>query len=262
MGLTAAKLLREAQWKVNLYAKSFTNTTSDRAGGQWAPSLVEFGHTPADKEKFERILTRAFRGYETMIGQNVYGVSRRPNYTWVETANFRNVPNSLIRPPRRLKRLPFQGHREGGFVYQTLLVEPPIFLKKLRDELSNVERRQQTFGSREEVLNLRERIVVNCLGLGARQVFADTKLVPVRGQLILLRPQLRLQYLYSGAPQGYIFPRHDKVVVGGTEECCVEDDTPDPQKCAEIIQHHKEAFAAGLTIARARELPEWIAKFK
>jgi glycine/D-amino acid oxidase-like deaminating enzyme len=263
MGLTAATLLREMRLKVTIYAQSFTNTTSDRAGGQWAPSVVEYGHTPADKVKFERILCRAFRGYEKLISQGVYGVSRRPNYTWVETASFKNVPTSLIPAPTPLTQLPFAGHTEGGFVYQTLLVEPPIFLNKLRGDLmGNVKTRHETFVSPDQISELDEPIIINCLGFGSRRVFGDNKLVPIKGQLIRLKAQPALQYLYSGAPQGYIFPRHDKVVVGGTEESCNEDDTPDPVMCAKIIEGHKEAFAGRLTFARVHELPDWLAKYK
>lgn len=199
MGLTAATLLHEMRLKVSIYAQAFTNTTSDRAGGQWAPSVVEYGHTSADKVKFERILCRAFRGYERWISQGVYGISRRSNYTWVQTASFKNVPTSLIPEPKALGRLPFQGHTEGGFVYETLLVEPPIFLNKLRgDLLGNVETKLKEFVSPEQLSDLAEPIVVNCLGLGSRRVFRDNKVVPIKGQLIRLKPQPSLQYLYSG----------------------------------------------------------------
>ena len=139
MGLTVAKLLRERNLRVTMYAKAFSNTTSDRAGGQWAPSFVNHEDTPAAKQRFEDILRRAFRGYEAMIGP-LYGISRRPNYTWKETASFKKVPHDLICPPTYLPRLPFQGHvRQDGYLYQTLLIEPPIFLNQLRTDLRNAQ---------------------------------------------------------------------------------------------------------------------------
>jgi len=262
MGLTVAKLLREMNLRVTMYAKAFSNTTSDRAGGQWAPSFVNHEDTPAAKQRFEDILRRAFRGYEAMIGPH-YGISRRPNYTWKETASFKKVPHDLICPPTYLPRLPFQGHvRQDGYLYQTLLIEPPTFLNQLRTDLRNaqVAMIQEDFKSLQQLANLSEPLVVNCLGLGSRRLWPDSKLVPIKGQLIRLNPQPCLQYLYSGTPYGYIFPRQDKVVVGGTEEFCNEDDTPHEGMCAEIIALHKIAFAGGTLVGRV--LPDWVAKYK
>lgn len=261
MGLTAATLLREMNLSVSMYAQDFSSTTSDCAGGQWAPSLVNHENTQAAKQRFEDILRRAFRGYEAMIGKE-YGVSRRLNYTWVETSSFKKVPHDLICPPTPLERLPFEGHASPGFEYQTLLVEPPIFLNKLRSDLrcASVEMKQDNFKSPQQILDLSEPLVINCMGLGSRRVWPDSKLVPIKGQLILLRPQPCLQYLYSGAPQGYIFPRQDKVAVGGTQEDCNEDDTPHDEMCAEIIRGHEDAFNGRMSMARL--LPDWIAKYK
>jgi len=263
MGLTAATLLREMNLSVTMYAKAFANTTSDRAGGQWAPSLVKHKDTAAAKQHFEDILRTAFRGYEALIGKG-YGVYRRPNYTWTETPSFKKVPHDLIGPPTYLPRLPFQGHvRQDGYLYQTLLVEPPAFLNRLRTDLraARVPMVEVDFKSPQQLANLREQIVVNCLGLGSRRLWQDSKLVPMKGQLILLKPQHELQYLYSGTGYGgYIFPREDKVVVGGTGESCNEDDTPHDGMCAELIDLHKTAFAGGAFIKRV--LPDWILKDK
>lgn len=263
MGLTAATVLREMNLNVALYAKAFTNTTSDRAGGQWAPSLVKHEETPAGKQRFEKILRCAFRGYEALIGRS-YGVHRRPNYTWTKTASFNKVPHDLIPPPTYLPRLPFQGHvRQEGYLYETLLIEPPVFLGRLRADLraARVAMNVVDFTSPQQLASLPEQIVVNCLGLGSRRLWQDSKLIPRKGQLILLKPQLQLQYLYSGTGYGgYIFPREDKVVVGGTDESCNEDDTPHDGMCAELIDLHKTAFAGGSFIGRA--VPDWTLKDK
>ena len=261
IGLTAAKLLREMDLRVTMYAASYSDTTSYRAGGQWAPSLVAFEPTAVGKARFEDILRRAFRGYESMIGQG-YGVSRRLNYTWVETASFKKVPHDLIPPPTYLPRLPFEGHAHDGFVYQTLLIEPPKLLDRLRKDLRDaaVDMQHRDFASPRQVAGLPQTIVINCLGLGSRRIWPDDKLTPIKGQLIRLKPQSTLQYLYSGSPNGYIFPREDKVIVGGTEEYCNEDDTPHEDMCAEIIQAHSRAFSGHRALAA--DVPDWFAKFK
>lgn len=86
---------------------------------------------------------------------------------------------------------------------------------------------------------LSERVVVNCPGLGARELVGDTKLHPNLGALLLLKgqdlPRESLQYmLLTEAKEGllYYFPKHsltisadhrdragDMGVLGG---CCIE----------------------------------------
>ena len=72
------------------------------------------------------------------------------------------------------------------------------------------------FKSREEVTRVPEPVIFNCTGLGARALFNDEKLIPVRGQLEILLPQPEVDYCYLGP--GYMFPRSDGIVLGGTFE--------------------------------------------
>jgi glycine/D-amino acid oxidase-like deaminating enzyme len=63
-------------------------------------------------------------------------------------------------------------------------------------------------------MRLPERTIFNCTGLGARALFNDEKLEPVRGQLEVLLPQPEVDYCYLSA--GYMFPRRDGIILGGT----------------------------------------------
>ena len=57
--------------------------------------------------------------------------------------------------------------------------------------------------------------------LGAGKLFLDTNIVPVRGQLTLLKPQAEINYSYLAAnPLStlYMFPRETSIVLGGTRE--------------------------------------------
>lgn len=86
---------------------------------------------------------------------------------------------------------------------------------------------------------LSERVIVNCTGLGARELVGDTKLHPNLGALLLLKgqdlPREALQYMILTEATGgllYYFPKHslkisadhrdqagDMGVLGG---CCIE----------------------------------------
>ena len=126
-----------------------------------------------------------------------------------------------------MEKLTFQEANSSGYEYSTLLVEPPILLARLHEglQLSGVRFLKWEFVGLEAVRQLREQVVVNCTGLGSRKIWPDCKLYPIKGQLALLQPQGELHYLYSS--NGYVFPRQDAVVVGGSYEPWPDDACPD-----------------------------------
>src|SRR5262249_46164412 len=141
-----------------------------------------------------------------------YGVSARPNYAKTRLTSFEDVPEDVVPAPTALAHLPFAQFNSRGFEYHTLLVEPPILLPKLLSDLdaAPVPPVAKTFTRMNQVLTeLEQKIIVNCTGLGARDICNDRRVKPVKGQLAMLPPQPNLQYLYSG--DGYLFPRQDAV---------------------------------------------------
>jgi glycine/D-amino acid oxidase-like deaminating enzyme len=87
-------------------------------------------------------------------------------------------------------------------------------------------------------MRLPEPVVFNCTGLGARDLFEDKELIPVRGQLEILLPQPEIDYSYLSS--GYMFPRSDGIVLGGTFD---HDDwslTPDPEQTDWILETHSD----------------------
>ena len=85
---------------------------------------------------------------------------------------------------------------------------------------------------------------------------------PVKGQLVILPPQPRLQYLYSG--HGYLFPRQDGVVVGGSEETHFSDDKPDIQMCKTILARVRNVFEGSAHPLTGEEepVPDWFIRNK
>jgi D-amino-acid oxidase len=243
LGLSTAHCLLEAGYRVSLYAKDFKpESTSHKAGGQWSPSLVEVEESDASKQRFARILRQSYAEFRKRIGAE-WGVFERPNYVeGVSDHSFERIPVGLLPPPKKLDTLPFRGVRGGGLVYRTLLIEPPKYMKRLLRAVDalKVERHQATLHSRDDVARLTQKAVVNCLGLGAGAVFTDSLVVPLRGQLVLLKPQ-PLPYLLSHA-NGYMFPRDDALVLGGTVESGVDSLKPDPDACRRILERNRAFF--------------------
>jgi D-amino-acid oxidase len=80
--------------------------------------------------------------------------------------------------------------------------------------------------------------VVNCAGLGARELAADPSVVPVRGQVVVVEQVGLTEWVVDdgdGTALTYVVPRIDDVVVGGTAEEGVEDLAVDPATAAGIL---------------------------
>ncbi|MFD7133339.1 FAD-dependent oxidoreductase [Streptomyces sp. NPDC059894] len=82
-------------------------------------------------------------------------------------------------------------------------------------------------------------VVVNCTGLGARDLAADTSVRPQRGQLVVVEnPGIRT-WLVSTGPDGdlaYLFPQPGRLLLGGTAEDDNWSPEPDPAVAAAIVR--------------------------
>jgi D-amino-acid oxidase len=69
--------------------------------------------------------------------------------------------------------------------------------------------------SLEDIDSLTEKVVVNCMGLGAKSIFNDEELTPVSGQLACLVPQTEINYKLA-TKGAYFITRKDGIYLGGT----------------------------------------------
>ncbi len=219
IGLTTALLLAELGLRVRIVSDKFTpNTTSDVAGAQWSPSLVDSGGEADSQERFNRIIVESFRRFST-LDPDRYGIRHRPNYVEADhDSSFYRIPHGLLPPVQELDNLPFAVNPVAGRVFTTYLIETPIFMPALMDDCKSegIELVQQKFDEPQQLLSSPEDVIVNCTGYGAAKLFSDRDMQPIRGQLVLLKPQ-NLPWMLSHR-NGYIFPRTDAVLMGGTVE--------------------------------------------
>ena len=250
-GLSTARLLQQrfqdGTGNITIYAKNLPpDTTSNVAGAWWYPSSVFDPENATAKftEQFRLACQISHRAFQTLVGQE-YGVR------WAETYE-------LIRHEASLQRELLGGaqlypqteiHRGAesyfGFPYTrqftSMIIEPHTYLRALLRDfyIAGGKVVVKEFKTREEVARLREKVVFNCTGLGARELFKDEKLIPVRGQLEVLLPQPEVDYCYL-AGGSYMFPRRDGIILGGTWDHDDWNLNPDPETTTAILAAHAE----------------------
>jgi len=248
-GLSTARLLqrRYSPAVVTIYARNMPpDTTSNIAGGFWSPtSIYEPGSTTARfDEQFRKACRISNRAFQTLAGPE-YGVR------WMDTYEFYRSEGPLTRElPGGNDLYPLSdvhvndAEHYFGFPYvrqySTMLIEPSVYLNTLLRDfyVAGGKIVVKDFSSLEQVKRLPEPVIFNCTGLGARALFNDVKLEPVRGQLEVLLPQPEIDYMYLGA--GYMFPRHDGIILGGTFDHGDWSLEPDPAQATGILNAHAE----------------------
>ncbi|GAA0735273.1 FAD-dependent oxidoreductase [Sphingomonas japonica] len=245
MGLTTARLCQEAGFAVTLYAKALPpDTTSNIAGGQWAPSTLyeDDAVTPAWREQFRAAMDYSWRRFQIMVGDD-YGIRWLPTYQSTRQTSLDPDPYMPGAALLADGSHPFAGERI--LRYTTMYVETGRFLRQLTGDFENAGGRivVREFHTPSEIAALPERLAFNCTGLGAKALFGDTQLLPIRGQLAILLPQPEVQYAYAGRA-GYMFPRADGILLGGTFERGESDPTPQPGDIARILANHGRVFGS------------------
>ena len=137
------------------------------------------------------------------------------------------------------------GYRDGH-AFVAPVVEMPIYLEYLMDRFSAAggSVQMRTLSSLAEV---DARVVVNCVGLGARDLVDDASMEPIRGQIVRVsNPGLKRFVLDEDNPEGvtYIVPRSVDCILGGTAEEGEWNLEPDPETAAGILRRCTQAGAA------------------
>jgi len=243
VGLATARLVQEAGFPVTLYAAALPpDTTSNVAGGQWHP----FGHyrrdsvTPQWRDQFRAAADYSWRRFQLLVGDD-YGVRWLTTYAGGEP----EAPLLPTFPPAMRALVPGEHPFpfERLYRFETLYVEAGRYLRQMmRDiQLAGGRFAVRRFAGPAEIAGLPERLVFNCTGLGARDLFGDRELRPARGQLAILLPQPEIRYAFT-LPAGYMFPRPDGIVLGGTFELDEWSVEPEPETIGRILASHKALF--------------------
>ena len=233
IGLSCGIELINAGYKVDIVTRDVPpNTTSNWAAALWYPYKAY---------PYDRVLgwgASTFRRFQTLIKEPNAGVFNAPMIEllsdkvgdpwWVDAVDeFRHAETDEV--PEGY------GH---AFLITVPIFDTGIYLEYL------VAQYKQLGGTItiQDVASLDSlaednRLIINCTGLGARELVGDTGLYPIRGQIAKVKADgVKLGVLddTDHAQPLYIIPRTHDVVLGGTALQGNWDETPDPET-AELI---------------------------
>lgn len=235
IGLTTATLLQRAGARVTIYAKDRPpHVTSALATGVWSPDsricLAEHA-TPAFAEKWERWCRDSFRQFQHQLGLPGAPVEWCDRYALsdVPFAQAQRERDALEEPkmaklqervkgltppgeelPRRLHPFAQRHVRRSASMVFNLTAYMKLLIDGFVAEGGRIVARE--LRAVADLGQLPERTVVNATGLGARELFGDKSLVPVRGQLAVLVPQPEVNYGLNYRDVSLV-PRRDGLVV-------------------------------------------------
>lgn len=246
MGLSTGRLLQKRGKDVTIYSKDIPpNTTSNMSAAWWSPgSTVDPGErTAAYDEQFVEAARFANRYYQSYVGLE-YGVLWRPRYSVSQRpreSSARSLIADLFPEGQDLAEgehpFPWPHVRRSW----TMVIEPPRYLRALlRDfRAAGGDVLLREFESIDDVLALDENVIVNCSGLGSRELFGDESLTPIKGQLTFLLPQPEIDYMMVGDGL-YMIPRRDGIALGSTHERGEWSLEPSPTEMHRVMEGHTE----------------------
>lgn len=264
MGLTTAVLLQERGWQVTILTRDMPlQTTSAIAGGYFAPtsvfSRIASGITPQFLSQYAEALQISHDRFTALLGRG-YGVHIRENYHLNAGPITQDDVFYLRDHAQYFPMLQTVTHGQHPFPtayalhHLSLMISPNVLLPRLTDDIfqrgGTIVQREMLH--RDELHTLSTPVIFNCTGMGAKTLFDDDALTPVRGQVLLLPPDPRVDYLthINTRETGllYMFPRDDSILIGGSFERENLNPHPDEAITSRIISNHTTLFA-GMALA-------------
>ncbi|GHH95170.1 amino acid oxidase [Streptomyces capillispiralis] len=233
IGLTTAVVLAERGVRVRLWTRDpVERTTSAVAGALWWPYRIE----PVASARAWAL--RSLEVYEELAARPEATGVRMAEGVLGETALEDVGAWAAARLPG-LRRATSAEYPAGSGVWARLpLVDMPAHLPWLRERLRAAGAVVET-RTVADLAEARAPVVVNCTGLGARELVPDPAVRPVRGQLVVVEnPGIRTWTVSTGddGAMAYCFPHRGRLVLGGTAEEDAWSLEPDPAVAEAIVR--------------------------
>lgn len=243
VGLTTALELLSRGYKVRIYSDKVAHeTTSSIAGALWLPVGIEFGDTTTKIQQMHDILKRSQASFQALDPER-YGITELPIYEPMTSGTQEHLfDNGTIAKPVEIDSFPFMCAAKPGRKFTTNFIHNNRFLSSIHEDVLNRggEFHACRFESSQELQELAESVLVNCLALGSKMIFGDEDVYSARGVLVHLKPQDLGYGIHDGFK--YMFPRENALILGGCFEEDEWDDQPDQAMIDVILAHHRQFF--------------------
>lgn len=249
VGLTAALRLAEAGHAVTVVAREAPlATTSAVAAALWFPYRVH---------PFDRVLDWSRAGYDRFAGLAAERPESGVRLRWGTELLHRPPGDEWWAPavPALAVTHDVPAGYEAGWRFVAPVIDMAVYLPWLAARAAATG--ADLAGTPVAVADLGELgpLVVDCAGLGARDLVPDPSVTPVRGQVVVVDQVGLDEWLSDDLDDHtltYVVPRLDTIVVGGTAEDGVWGTEPDPATAAAILDR-ATALVPALAGAAIRE---------
>jgi glycine/D-amino acid oxidase-like deaminating enzyme len=273
LGLTSAILAQRAGARVTIYAREqLPLSTSARATGEWTPdSRIALANAagPDFAAVWEDMARTAFKAHRDYLGLPGTPVEWIDQYS-VADDNSRSQPtgaaSSQGAPPavdfasysRRIADLTPKWRRvpadatpfKAGAVARSeiMIFNIADYGHTLLNDffIAGGQFRHAEFQAPSQIAALGRKVVINCTGYGARALWKDETLTPVRGQIARLIPQPDVRYGLTYR-QVIAVPRRDGIVIQSFEGGEMKgygdtNETPDRAEAEQAVMTLAELF--------------------
>ena len=241
-GLSCAYMLAPEYPDITIIAKAFSpDITSNRAAAFWFPYHIR------NDQRGIAWCKISYRVYQQFASDVRSGISMkqlikvvRKGISEEEPVWIEFMPDGAFReigPPELDNRY------QKGYHITVPLIETQIFLPYLQQKLSGmgisfVEQEISDFSELQQDFDC----IINCTALGSRELCNDASVIPVRGQVVLIAPgEQHFLYLDNEMPL-YVVPRKDAIILGGTYEEGISEETTEPAALAGILENAYAVF--------------------
>ncbi len=238
LGLTAAITAQRAGAEVTIYAKErFPLVRSARATGIWSPDsrVASYSTMNADfPALWERMARTSAAMHESFVGSAGNPVEWMDYYTLRDPETETPTTGQSTVPAPFDPGFVYLNDRLNGLMpaYGSVAPESTPFASaqvrrgaNLTFNIADYGRQLEAdfllaggrfehmeFHDPSDLSKLKEKVIINCTGYGARALWKDESVIPVRGQIVWLTPQEGVHYGFYHDGVG-VLARRDGIVV-------------------------------------------------
>ena len=216
-GLSTAYTLARHGHQVTVMAKDFyPSIVSNKAAAFWFPYNIR-----NDKRAIDWGI-KSYTFFEEQSANEDTGISMIKIIKAVKVTSLDETNWLDFMPKKSVKELPtdqLPTNYLKGYEAIVPLIETQIFLPWLTAQVVKlgatiIEAEVNNF----HLLLEKFDVVINCTALGARDLCNDKTVIPIRGQVVLLEPNVVDSIFIDNQSPTYIVPRKDATIIGGTYE--------------------------------------------